>query len=69
MEYSRAGPLHDLVQPPVVCGDGGAAPWGPGMYLSLGRWDTWDHLVYESPIAFRCWGGAACSRTRWLTCW
>ena len=33
----QSGSLHDLVQL-VVCGDGGVAPWRPGMYSSLGRW-------------------------------
>ena len=54
----QSGPLHDLVQPPLVCGDSGVASWGPRMYLSLGRWHTWEQLVCESPIPFRCWGGA-----------
>ena len=36
VQHSPAGPLHDLVQPLALRGELGAAPWGPGMYSSLG---------------------------------
>ena len=60
VQYSPVDLHHDLVQPPALCGEGGAAPWGPRKYSSLGSGHTCEQLLCESPIAFRCWGGAAC---------
>ena len=30
IQYNPTGSLHDLIQPLVVCGEGGAAHWGGG---------------------------------------
>ena len=36
VQYSPTDPLHNLVQPPALCGDNKVAPKRPGIHSSLG---------------------------------